>query len=543
MRTIFLSILAGVVLLAGGAWWVLQKNSYSKDIVKLEILGPEEAVAGEEISYSVRYKNNGNVRLEDPVLVFEYPKGSVPSNGAQTRMSKDLDALYPGQEGVADFAVKLLGKKDDLAQARAFLRYRPKNLSALYESETLFTTKITSIPIDLAVELPQGVQKGEQFEIVARMTSLFPDPLDDVVFRMEYPSGFIQLKADPVSLAPNEWRLGALSSGKETIIRVKGTMDGDPESTKEFRGILGTWKEGTFTELATVKQEIKLGKPSFSLFQVVNGEESPSVTPGETMRFQIIVHNDGEGALLRGTLEARLSGKAFDLESVRPVRGVFDKETQSILWGPDEESWLRSFQPGDDGRAEFTVNVKDPLPLTSPLDKNLTLKTAVSFDSVRRDFELKVRGKLSLSQTVSLTNDIFDNSATTYTIGWQIGSQTNDVSGVRVRATLPQGVEFTGKTYPMTSRVSFNATTREISWEAGVLKAGSGVFSKASSAAFQVGLAPTALQRGLVAPLIGQAKATGLDAFTLETVNASAPALDSPLSNATTTNDNQKNVQ
>lgn len=519
MRTIFLTIFALLVALGTGAWWVLQKNSYSKDIVKLEILGPEDAVAGEDITYSVRYKNNGNVRLEDPVLVFEYPKGSVPADGTQMRTSRSVEPLYPGQEGVLEFTAKLLGKKDDLAQAKAFLRYRPKNLSAAYESETLFTTRIVSVPIGLVFELPQGVQKGQQFEIVARITSLFSDPLHDAVFRMEYPGGFTQLAADPVSLAQNEWRLGTLLSGKETTIRVKGVMDGDPESMQEFRGIFGTWKGGVFTELAALAQEIKLGKPSFSLFQLVNGEEFPSVLPGDTLRFRIIVHNDGEDALLRETLSARISGKAFDLESVQSSDGVFNKETQSILWGPDETLWLRSFRPGEDGRAEFSVKVKNPLPLTSPLDKNLTLKNAVSFGSVRRDFELRVSSPLSLSQTVSGAND------SSYAIGWQIGSPTNDASGVRVKAFLPLGVEFVGNAEPETSRLSFDSATRELIWDVGVLKAGSGVFTKVSAVSFHVRPVQIVGQAGAAVPLISEAKAVGLDAFTLETIRALAPAL------------------
>ncbi|MBI2648004.1 MAG: hypothetical protein HYW98_01515 [Candidatus Wildermuthbacteria bacterium] len=552
MRAIFLTILAILLVLGGSAWWFARKNLYSKDVVRVEILGPAEVVAGEEVTYSVRYKNNGNVRLEEPVLVFEYPKGSELSGGERARTSKNLDALYPGQEGLLEFRSALFGKQGDLAQARAFLRYRPKNISAMYESETLFTTKIISVPLRFELELPQNAQKGQQFELVARMASLFEAPLLNVVLRIEYPEGFTQTKADPVPLTPKEWQIGALSPNREIIVRVQGVMTGDLESTKKFRGSLGTWKEGTFTELAAVERDVTLGKPSFSIVQLVNGEESPSVSAGETLRYRIVVNNTGDDALMRGTLEARLSGKAFDIESVQAAGGAVNRETQSILWGPDETPWMRSFRPGEDGAVEFSVKVKNPLPLASPLDKNLTLKTAVSFDASRRDFELKVNSPLAFSQIAYATGDIFATSgpfppqalsATVYTVGWQIASPANDVSGVRARAILPQGVEFTGDVYPATSRVSFNSSTREITWEAGVVKAGSGMFSKALSMFFQVRLTPTPSQSGTFVPLIGQAKATGLDAFTLETLSASAPALDTSLPNDTAMSDNQKRVQ
>ena len=57
-----------IVLLLGAGLvglWYFQRNNYSKEILKIEILGPEVTQAGEEIEYLVRYKNNGDVVLEN----------------------------------------------------------------------------------------------------------------------------------------------------------------------------------------------------------------------------------------------------------------------------------------------------------------------------------------------------------------------------------------------------------------------------------------------------------------------------------------------
>jgi len=58
-------------------FWYWNKNPYSKDILKIEILAPTEANFAEEIEYTVKYKNNGDVRLEEPRLVFEFPEYTV----------------------------------------------------------------------------------------------------------------------------------------------------------------------------------------------------------------------------------------------------------------------------------------------------------------------------------------------------------------------------------------------------------------------------------------------------------------------------------
>jgi len=73
--TVFLIILTIALGVVG--YFHYQKNLYSKEVLKLEILGPEEADLAQEVEYIVKYKNNGNARLEDPQLIFEYSEHSL----------------------------------------------------------------------------------------------------------------------------------------------------------------------------------------------------------------------------------------------------------------------------------------------------------------------------------------------------------------------------------------------------------------------------------------------------------------------------------
>ena len=136
---IFLILSAAIVGALGFRSW--QKNIYSKEVLKLEILAPSEAALAEEIEYLVKYKNNGNVRLEEPRLIFEYPKYSIVE-GDVLRTEKPLDDIYPGEEKTISFKAKLLGKEGEVRLAKAWLSYRPKNLKARYESTTTFSTTI-----------------------------------------------------------------------------------------------------------------------------------------------------------------------------------------------------------------------------------------------------------------------------------------------------------------------------------------------------------------------------------------------------------------
>src|SRR3989338_3265637 len=95
----FTLVLAAVALiLAGLGVWFWQKNSYSTENLKLELLAPSSASMGEEIAYTIRYKNNGDARLENAMLIFEYPLGSVPSQGTNGSLTQSVEDIYPGQE-------------------------------------------------------------------------------------------------------------------------------------------------------------------------------------------------------------------------------------------------------------------------------------------------------------------------------------------------------------------------------------------------------------------------------------------------------------
>ena len=92
---IFILILGAAVGISG--FYYYQKNIYSKEVLKLEILGPEEAQAFEEIEYLVKYKNNGNITLEEPEMIFQFPENSLLSDEKTLTVVKDMEDIYPGE--------------------------------------------------------------------------------------------------------------------------------------------------------------------------------------------------------------------------------------------------------------------------------------------------------------------------------------------------------------------------------------------------------------------------------------------------------------
>jgi uncharacterized repeat protein (TIGR01451 family) len=81
---------------------------FSKEILRLEIFGPDIAKIGEEIEYTVQYKNNGNFVLEQPKLTFILPDNSLTED-SKLMLVQTLDDIYPGVQESVKFKARLLG--------------------------------------------------------------------------------------------------------------------------------------------------------------------------------------------------------------------------------------------------------------------------------------------------------------------------------------------------------------------------------------------------------------------------------------------------
>src|SRR3989344_1322265 len=130
-----------VIIIAAGffGFWYYRDRVFSKEILRLEILGPESTKVGDEIEYTVKYKNNGNFALEQPKIIFELPENSLTED-SKTRLTQDLKDIYPGSEDFIKFKGRILGKDGDLKVAKATIYYTPHNLSLKFYK--IFATRI-----------------------------------------------------------------------------------------------------------------------------------------------------------------------------------------------------------------------------------------------------------------------------------------------------------------------------------------------------------------------------------------------------------------
>ncbi len=534
------------VIIGSIGFWYYQKNFYSKESIKLEILGPETAETTEEIEYIVKYKNNGNIRVEEPILIFEYPNGSILENNAELRQTieeKELgSAIYPGEEKIFKFKARLMGRENEPKTAKAWLSYRPKNLKAKYESETSFTTQISKVPLTFEFDLPTKIEANKEIEFRLNYFSISEYPLSDLTIKIEYPNDFEFIESNPQALENIEWNINSLNKAQGGRIEILGKLFGNTGEQKLFKAELGIWKNGEFILLKQIFKGVEIIEPSIFVSQQINGNPEYVANLGELLHYEIFFKNIGEKALTNLFLVAKLEGNAYDFNSIKAPYADFNEGDNSIIFDWKKIPELQFLDGFEEGVVEFWINLKPEMDIQNSKNKNLSIKNKV-YLSQQYEFATKINTKLETKQSVFYEDEVFGNTgpvppkigeATTYTVMWNLKNYYNDVKNAKIKAVLPLTVELTGKIFPeeQETKFAFDPLSREIVWEIGDLIAGQGILQELDSPniAFQIKFIPDSEQAEQTAELMSATEFSAEDIFTgqILTVNSEAINTDLP---------------
>lgn len=537
MKKVFSFIFIIFLLALGVFLWYFQKNIFSKEDLKLEILGPAEATLLEEVEYVVKFKNTGNFRLENPQLIFIAPENSLKEGQLLETIifdEKELgEAIYPGQEKSLTIKLQLLGKENEIKKAQAILSYRPKGLKARYQSETSFLTTLQIAPLTFEFDFPSRIPIGKNFNLRINYFSNLEVPLSNLRCQIEYPANFEFISAQPPSREKTEWSIPILNKAQGGRIEILGKLSGEIGEAKIFRAKLGIIKDEKFVLLKEAVKGAELVKPFIFLRQEINKNPEYVASPGSWLHYEIYFKNIGDSVLNNLTLFSKLEGEAFDFSTIKSEFGSYTPGDNIIIFEWKRVPKLQRLLPMEEGKVDFVIKVKEDLGDV----KEPVLRHKVFIGEAREEFVTKVSSKLEIVQKGFYFDEVFGNSGplppevgkmTTYTILWQLKNYYSDVKDVKVKAKLPKNVELTGKIFPIeeTSKFAFDSSSREIVWTVGDLERGSGVFKPGKTLAFQISFLPDESQRGKTPEIVSEVKVESFDAWTGAKLESKSSAID-----------------
>jgi len=552
-------ISATVIFLAiAGLFFWRGLTSFDKDKVKLEIKGAERVVSGEEINYIVEYKNQTRLDLTKVKLVFHYPDQSIPLETEDLVQTIDLPDLAVGQENQIELPVRVIGLQDETKKAWVELSYQPGKITSTFTNQAEFSTKIISVPLILDLDLPNRLVSGQSFNFSLKYLNQGEVSFDNLQIQIDYPAGFTFQTAEPQPLEGDRiWSLGDLMAGQEGKIFIQGAIQGEEGQVRSFQAQLGLFKEEQFTPMAETVSALQISLSPLSVSQTVNGTTDHITQAGQKLTYQIDYGNTTDVGISDVNIISKLESPALDLTSLELRGGSFDGASQTITWKASNLPVLEFLGPHQAGQLTFSVKVKDPLPIVNYSDKNFKIINTVKIDSPQpplslRDIEIagqsqtitKVASQITLQAKGYYSDDLIPNSGsipprvgqtTTYTIKWRLINTANDLSQVKIEASLPPHVQWQNRISPTNADLEYDSQTGRLVWQVGDLPAATGILLPVKQVAFQVAITPGLAHLGSFVELVGQSKATGQDTFVDMNLESISQVIDTELPDDPTT--------
>lgn len=542
----WLSLITFLAIISYAAWFFLVPGQDAGVVV--EINGPEQVVAGEEFSYSVKYRNTSKVVIRDLKLDIAYPGSFVYSESSISPANKNnywtLPELQPNEERVLEIKGRLINQENSANIIYAKLSYTPVNFSSEFKKEASHSTTISSLGFRVEADYASAALVGTDNEIKFKISDFANPFLKNFRIDFELPTDFQVIKDAPVSgtsstplaslpivltKTADYWRaeLSASSSVPAIIsfpFKVNSLGSGRGEMTVRFSYEGEEGKQYTFFEK---RASFDLIKNDLNLTLIMNGSKSDqAVVFGEMLNYSISYENKGQIALNDVSLGAIISGEALDWSSLKSDYPAKIKDGGILLWDQENIPSLSSIKPGQSGEINFSIRVKDFS--ENDLGQDLRLKSYAQFSLGGRglgDVQNRSNEIVSLlNSDLSLTEAIryFDDNnipvgegplppkvgeKTGLRVYWTVTNNLHELTDTKVTLNLPENISFENRQSTDVGNIIFDPINRQVTWEIGRLP----LSVHTVKGEFNIALIPTEVDRNKILVISSGAMVSAID--------------------------------
>lgn len=547
----------GILLISGAVYFYFWLTAFKKSQVDFSITGPTQVQSGGPSAFTISFWNNTNQILQGAVLTIRYPKGAVAGDinvspkviGTDTILeNSNLGDIGIGGGSKRDLVVSLIGSDKSIQKIEATLSYKPQNTSSKFENNAAIEVAINGSAMTVDFRGPESVLFGAKGMYDIHYKNASDKVLRNARVAITYPNQFSFVTADPIPAGSNNnaWDLGDLNPSEEGDIKLQGVLR-DSGQAANFTTSAGVMVNSQFIKFAELSSQVSLTPSPLQIDITVNGQTSAFANADDLLNFAIHYKNNSSIPLSSLVLKTRLDGAMYDFPTLK-TDGFFSSLDNTITFNSANTPGFANLAPGEDGSATFQIKVRSRYLVRTFRDKNFTLSVAASLETptvpppiiaktllVSSDLSVKVNTQAIIQTKGYYFDKLIKNSgplpprvnqATTYTIHWLITNFSSDLDNVVVKAALPQGVSWTGKTGGAGGpALDFNATTGIITWNVGKVQAATGVLLSPLEAIFQLSLTPSVDQANSTVSVINETALTAKDLFTGNDITAQAPVL------------------
>ena len=516
---------AALILLSGLVWgaFYMRKSSFSEDRVAISISGPEEVQSGDLVTLEINYKNENRASLKDAVININYSENFKPLDNLNLESEGPNSSRYNigtiggKSEGKFELRGKFFGTKGLLTYVNAKLEYSSSNFSSQFGVEAKHAMTISSSPLEVEVSGPQSVSSGGAATFVVKYRNLGQQVFRDLKMKADLPADFTVTTSEPLPAAGgNIWYVGDLEPGGSGEVKISGVLAGQPQETKQFKFSLGEIGGDAFVPYSETPKSVKVIGVAVALTQTINGKKDALfINSGDTLAFKIKFKNISDTSLKDLILSEEISSPVIDYASYRDSsasQGALDSARGIVSWKAPGLEKLRVLNPGEEGELDFSIRIKDKIPVSGVKDKNFSFTAICRIESPDiptpegenktisgNGIAVKLNSKIIVREEGYYNDSEISNTGpiplkvgeeTTFAIHLKAENISNDLTDAKIVVTLAPNVSWKDNFLPKDANVDFNDRTDEMVWNIGSLPAGVGTITDPKELVFQIGLNP-----------------------------------------------------
>ncbi|MDP3725194.1 MAG: hypothetical protein Q8R20_01850 [Nanoarchaeota archaeon] len=564
--TLFFGVSA-ILVFGASAYFFFFSGRFSGDVA-LSLDLPKEVLRGAPFEFQLAIENNAEMDIKDANLTLLVPRDILILDNRTEKgiLTDSLGDLRPGSIEKKSYRLLALshvagvpGKSSSTEEESVLKKITVRvsySLGGASGFEVEETREVRAGESALRAELRKDegqVLSGSTFRFAILYSNASNEDIDDLRIGVQYPETFRYVSSNlPPDSLDNYWKLGALRGGSDGKISIQGILEGADNAEFPFPVKFYSSFQGKDYLVGEEKLGLSIAPSPIGLQVLINGSDAYTARAGDTLRYEIYYNNLSGVSLSDFVIRGAFLGEMFDLTSARS--GATLDSRGRFVWDKSVVSEFRELSAGARGRVEFQVKLKDQFPISRVGDTNFRLQATIEASSPTTPYyvigdktrallesSIKVQGRVLFDAKAfyrDADSGIVNSgslppragSPTEYTIHWVLRNESTNVRDVKARATLPYGVEWTGKVQSTADTLPlYDELTREISWDILEVSATKGVLSAPAEAIFQVRLTPDSSSVGKVMTLLNETRLTAIDDFTGATLQASDVSLTTNL--------------
>lgn len=501
-------------------------------------LAEESTTIGTNRDFKISVINKTVNNLSDVVLSFQIPKNvfikEYPANFDLGSTSLKLGSLAKGETQDIIFKGQVWGalnEKEKILVHGSFITDQNKKVEQLATLEI----PLTKTSLELSWNLPEKITVGRTFNLDINYKNNSADTLSAVIIP-DLPKDLTILSSTR-DLSQGRWTLPNIPAGQEGQIKITAYLN---SLTANKNG----WEKLALQSFLEFNNEQYLQKTFL--------QNIPAANNGLNVQFKIdngkTFFKPGEAVSLTILYQNQTAKEIKDLSFLLTLPPFLTPDQTTTVLSPKI-----SLKPQEQGEVKLTFTITKNLKPGEDLSPNfsLILRPSANFyfteepSVIYRSFSEAQQFKISTFLKLHAESRYFTEEGdqlgrgplpprvgqtTKYWINLFVTASPNSVKEAQIKATLPPGVSWTGKTTVTEGEpIKFDPITRTIIWKDDFIEATSGDTCPCVGAGFEISLTPTTNDLGLTPKLLDQISLSSTDIYTNEYLTSNVSSLTTNL--------------